>query len=186
MVSADVKKYLDSLYSLYNSDTIIIDTETTGFAKDDEVIDFAAVYFNSKIRRVAADYKFLPKKIISPFATKKHGYTLSSLKRLGAKDFLYHSIGINELLIKNRVLAYNASFDMRLLRQTFQQRGLFMHEKSWHCAMKFYEFVYKEKSKLESACVKFNITAGQHTAISDCLATRDLLIRILSDHDYSV
>jgi DNA polymerase-3 subunit epsilon len=183
---ANLKIYLDGLYSLYRSNAVIIDTETTGFAKYDEVIDFAAIYFNPNAGTVLADYKFYPKKQISPFATKKHGYTAFILKSLGAVDFFKHATEINSILINNRPMAYNAAFDMRLLKQTFQQRDLFMCEKPWHCAMKFYEYVYKEKSKLEAACIKFNITAGQHTALSDCIATRDLLIRILNDHNYRI
>lgn len=186
MVSADVKKYLDGLYRLYKSNALIIDTETTGFAKDDEVIDFAAVYFNSGAKSVAADYKFYPKKAISSFAVKKHGYTLASLKKLGAVDFSECINTINTLLLEHRCIAYNAAFDMRLLRQTFEQRGYSMPAKPWHCALKFYESVYKEKIKLEVACSKFNVLAGRHTALSDCLATRDLLLRILYDHNYSL
>ena len=184
MNSAKYKKYLDGLYRLYQSNTVIIDTETTGFSKTDEIIDFAAVKFKTGQIQSYQRY-FLPTVEINYHATKVHGYTYDKLLLLGAKVFDNYAETISSIVSKYNIIAYNSVFDLRLLKQTFNKFELSVPEKDWHCAMNLYDSLYG-KTKLEDACAKFNVEAGNHSALSDAISTRNLLLRILSDNHFGL
>lgn len=177
---------LDYLYKLYNEDTVIVDTETTGLSKNDEVIDFAAVVFRKSAKILYYQRYFLPSTKISPFAARVHKMDSTFLKNVGASSFAEHAYELNSLLNKYNVITFNASFDKRLLSQTFAKNNLKMLDKKWHCALRMYELLFDEKVRLQNACANFNVPAGKHSALSDALALRGLLFKILHDNDFSL
>ena len=66
-------------------DVVIVDTETTGFGRDAEVIQIAAL--NTQGHPLLAEL-ILPEGTIPYGSTKVHGWTRSSLKTKGAQPWL--------------------------------------------------------------------------------------------------
>lgn len=168
----------DSLKRLFDKNAIIIDTETTGFSKKDEVIDLAVISFQTG--QVIFQQYFIPEAPINPFAAKVHKLDLNKLNRLGAKP-IYNYFQSLDLIFSSDypIIAYNASFDKRLLDQSLLRYNKDVYNSKWHCAMKAFEMVHGKQVKLAEACDTFNIGAGLHSAQTDCLALRNLLLRII-------
>lgn len=173
----------EALKYLYEKDAFILDTETTSFGKDDEVIDLAIVSFRTG--DVIFNRQFMPTKFIDPSAAAVHGYTLDSLRNLGAKLFSRSAEELERLFNSNfTYIAYNEKFDKRLLKQTFEKNFMPFREQKWHCAQKAYFKMHglKKNIKLSEACQIYNVTPGQHSALSDTIATRELLLKMKDNY----
>jgi DNA polymerase III epsilon subunit-like protein len=169
-----------SLKQLYEANAIIIDSETTGFSKNDEVIDLAIISFQTG--QVIFQEYFIPQVKINPFAERVHKLSLAKLIALGAKQLKdYHATF--DLLFNSEypIIAYNAEFDKRLLNQSISRHigESAIINKKWHCGMKAYQILYGKQVKLDEACANFNVAAGLHSAESDATALRELLINIM-------
>jgi DNA polymerase-3 subunit epsilon len=88
-----------------------------------------------------------------------------------------------------RVVAYNADFDSRLLEQACEQYNLPVIEtQAWQCAMKRYAQYHGQWNgahnsftwlSLTAACRKERVSAaGAHSALGDCLLTLRLIQRL--------
>lgn len=92
---------------------VFIDTETTGFEGFAQVIELAItdasgnVLFESKLR---------PTVTINPRAQEVHGIKLSSLK--SAPTWPQVAEKVRSLLDGRKIIAYNAPFDSRMMKQT--------------------------------------------------------------------
>lgn len=172
----------DSLQRLYDANAVILDSETTGFSKNDEVIDLAVVSFQTG--QVIFQEYFIPHVQINPFAERVHKLTLPKLISLGAKQ-LKHFQPTFDLIFNTEypIIAYNSEFDKRLLNQSIVRHigESAVVKNHWHCAMKAYQMLNGKQVKLDDACANFNITAGLHSAESDANALRDLLLEIMNE-----
>ena len=94
---------------------VILDTETTGLANDDEVIQLGVV---DSTGTVLLDCLIKPdqKKCIHPKAVQTHGITMDMLK----DKPLYGKVGdlLKGVVQGCTVVTYNAEFDRRLIAQT--------------------------------------------------------------------
>ena len=172
----------ESLQRLYDANAVILDSETTGFSKNDEIIDLALISFQTG--QVIFQEYFIPEVGINPFAERVHKLTIPKLISLGAKQLKYFQPTF-DLIFNSEypIIAYNAAFDKRLLNQSIIRHigESAVVEKHWHCAMKAYQMLNGKQVKLEEACVNFNIPAGLHSAESDANALRDLLLEIMNE-----
>ena len=165
---------------LEDGEALVVDTETTGLSKKDEIIQLAILDLDGK---VLIDTLLKPTVPISPEAYEIHGISYQSLKNAPSILDLYDEIAN---LIRNRYLvAYNAAFDQRLLTQTCNLHGLPKFEVAgWYCAMEKYSYFrgkddgqkdYKSQS-LISACTQQGILVRKaHEAVKDCLLTLELI-----------
>jgi hypothetical protein len=91
----------------------VLDTETTGFSKNDQVIDiaivdlFGNVLFSSKIKPTVA---------INPMARRVHRIRDNELK--DAPSWADISQEVMSLLKDRKIIIFNAAFDSRMIKQT--------------------------------------------------------------------
>lgn len=164
----------------HRSDWLVLDTETTGLETDDEVISMAVmaatgeVLFNERVR---------PTQQIHPGAAAVHGITNDMLADAAAFTAVYPRLA--EVLAGRLVLAYNADFDDRMLRQTCERYGLPPIEVKWKCVMELYAAAYNRWSnqagfvwcKLGDACFREGVNVdGFHDSCADAQATRLLVL----------
>ena len=172
---------------LEDGDALIIDTETTGLTDDDEVIQLAIVDLEG---RVLLDTLLKPTVAIAPEACAVHGITNQHLINAPTISDLYDKIAS---LIRNQCLiAYNADFDRRLLRQTCKRYGLSKFEvEGWDCVMEKYTWFwgkryndgdYKRQSLIAACTQQGIIVDGAHEAVKDCLLTLKL-IKVMANTD---
>jgi DNA polymerase-3 subunit epsilon len=162
------------------SETLILDTETTGLDDHDEVIQLAMIDMSGN---VLLDTLVKPTVCVTPEARTVHGITDQALTN--APDFpdLYNAIAV--LLGNHSVLAYNADFDRRILTQTSAKYALPPFEvAAWDCVMERYARFWGEHSQaghakpqsLSTACMQQGIDVqGHHDAVKDCLLTLALI-----------
>lgn len=102
-------------------DVLIVDTETTGLGDRDEVIEVAAVDTTGSLRFEALS---MPEGPISGGARGAHGLAKEKLAEAGARPWPEVWAELERVLLDARVLlAWNAEFDERLLRQTTERHG---------------------------------------------------------------
>ena len=92
-----------------------------------------------------------------------------------------------EVLTGRLVLAYNAEFDQRMLRQTCERYGLPVIQAEWECVMELYAAARHRWSKrygfvwckLGEACGREAVVVdGRHEAEADAQATRLLVLAV--------
>lgn len=103
---------------------VVFDTETTGGSSHDEICQIAAVeYVRGELARTLALY-VCPTCEMNPWAEGVHGLSLEFLSEHGvapedAMRRFFEFVGENALLV-----AHNAKFDLRMLRQECDKFGL--------------------------------------------------------------
>lgn len=155
---------------------VVIDTETTGLTKNDEVIEIAVI---SSCGTVLMNTLVKPIKSISEEASKVHGII---------EEHLEYSPSWNDIAEKFRTVtegricvAYNANFDRRLITQTFRKNGLPAPRREWICAMKAYRerYALSVNTKLINAAKKLRADVhNSHRALGDAKTTLSLVQRM--------
>lgn len=151
---------------ILNSNAIILDTETTGGAKTDQIIQLSLVDMRGK---VLFDSLFKPTCEINPMAAQVHHLTKQHLRNAPSFSDAYEVI--KSTMEGRSIIVYNVSFDRRMLKQTVETFNLdsaWIERLDWQCAMRAHaEYLgVKQAPKLEG---------GDHSALGDCLATLKLL-----------
>ena len=163
--------------NVLDSDTLILDTETTGLNGTDEVIQLAIVDLRGT---VLFESLFKPTQAVSTRAARIHGIETNNL--INAPDFNVRYKTIYDILEDHYVIAYNRAFDQRLLDQTCKRYRLPEFDVvSWGCAMQVFSQFYGDWSKyhgsykwqsLGEAAGYFGvIVQDSHEAAADCLTT---------------
>jgi DNA polymerase III epsilon subunit-like protein len=162
------------------SKAIIIDTETTGLDRDDEILQLAVIDLQGN---VLLETLVRSAKPIAPEASAVHGITAQCVASSPTFAELYEKIA--GLISERDLVAYNADFDRRMMLQTCKNHGLPEFEfAEWHCAMKKYGHFWGERydngnfrqHSLTNACIQQDIAIhGTHQATKDCLLTLELI-----------
>jgi inhibitor of KinA sporulation pathway (predicted exonuclease) len=156
-----------ALNILDNDDNcFILDTETTGLRETDEVIEIGIIDMDGNT--VFHSYiKPLRRKSIPAAAAKIHGITMAKLK--GAPTMIDIHPQIRNLLKGRIVIAYNASFDKRLLKQTFDKYDLSSLTKVvWQDAMVPY-------SNFVGSSKWVKLPGATHGTLDDCQAVLTII-----------
>ena len=103
---------------------VVFDTETTGCTGWDEICQIAAAEFVNGVRTRTLALYVRPSCRMSPFAEAVHGLSMDFLRANGhartvAMRLFFKFVGENVLLV-----AHNAAFDLRMLRQECGKFGL--------------------------------------------------------------
>jgi DNA polymerase-3 subunit epsilon len=165
---------------------MIVDTETTGTHNEADIIEFAAVTPSGK---VLADCLIRPSHPIPPFITELTGITNAMVAHAPRFPFAYAET-LRPYLSTRGILAYNAPFDIRMLRQNVQRHC----RRAWEpvdsaCLMRAYGKWRGERypaghgwagrvmvHTLAVACTHLGIPHDHaHRALDDCLVTAKLL-----------
>ena len=156
---------------------VILDTETTGYGATAEVIQIAISdlhgnpVFVSKVRPVG-------RKTIPLAAQRIHGLTMQDLKE--APTWVEMCQEVRDRLQGKIVLAYNAKFDERLIRQTVDRYNTLKPKpSSWSCLMLAYAEFIGQRGR--SGKYKWHKLPGtEHEAMADCRAALRILEQIAS------
>jgi DNA polymerase III epsilon subunit-like protein len=154
----------------------VVDVETTGSSKDDEVIELGIV--RACNGEVILDQQFKPSKRVEPIAYSVHGISDAQLAGKPPIRELWHEIC--PLLDGLTCLAWNSSYDSRLLNQTIWKYDLDEPRIEWVCVMKLYKEFRRlpRVCKLEEACDAMRVQKGDHRGVNDALAAGRVLYRM--------
>lgn len=158
---------------------VVIDTEATGGAFEDEVFEIAVVRAFDGM--VLFDQIFKPKRPVAWHSSRVHGFKTKDLKHFPKFEDLWGSL---YLAIKDvPLLAFNSPFDQRLLKQTCDKYSLAMDEPEWHCVMRKYGDYVGRKSGLSLAkvCEELGVVGGNHRAKEDALAATRVVWSMAND-----
>jgi len=182
--AADYPPHIPFARELFYLDAVVLDTETTGFKGDDEILAITLV--SAKTGAVLFDSLIKATKPCSPEAELVHGITPDRL--VNAPTFAEVSQQILYLLgsLGDRpIVAYNADFDVRMIKQSAKAHGINMDLSQLfdvHCLMKLYaEWRMLPKNiKLSEALVRegFDPNRNNHSSLGDAYITRQLLARL--------
>ena len=167
----------DVVAQMFREGFVVVDTETTGLSKTDEVIQVGLV--NHENYAMFGDWMSPFRAKVSPDAAMIHGRRQKVVEGLPGLDFFWKHI--KSCMEGKRVFAYNAPFDKRLLEQSAGPRDLEMPAvKGWHCAMSAAkQYLYKGKYlSLACACEELGVVYEPeklHDAIEDCRYTVAML-----------
>lgn len=167
---------------------LIIDTETTGTGPNAQVIELAVleasgqILFNTRLR---------PSVQIEPGAYEVHGIRDADL--VGEPIWPDIAPTISNLLHSRYVIAFNVSFDSRLLKQTaaaFGSDHTWLPNTHFLCAMELAVKAFGSTNRhgsisLAKAAMLAGVTwKGQaHSAAADALATSDLISLLAKNHE---
>lgn len=160
---------------------LILDTETTGLADDDEIVEIAILKIDGT---VLLDELVRPTRPIPADVTAIHGITDADVERARIWPNIWPMV--QPILTHQLIVTYNAPFDRRLIDQTCGRwpreieggepapAGLITR---WQCLMELWkEFAGLSKwCSLRTACEYAGVTPGKHRARSDAESARQLL-----------
>ena len=146
---------------------IILDTETSGLGNRAEVIEICAMSLQGE---VIFENLFMPTGIISPEATAKHNLTKDILQQKSAITWDICASEIKKSLAGKTMLAYNASFDQKMIDQTAALYGFDSPIEEKFCIMRLRQQFAGAKNS--------EILGGDHTAQGDCRKTLSILHEI--------
>jgi DNA polymerase III subunit epsilon len=178
---ADVTQWASELIQ---RNPLILDTETTGFGKQAEVIEMAIVDIAGQILM-----KTLIKcqDRIQPGASRVHGITDDMLKSSNIPTFPQVLNWIKAHIGNDKELViYNSEYDLMVLRNTAKRYDLTFPAYRTHCLMLQYSAYVGElgnygdylHQKLDKACSEFGIERASHRALGDAQAARQVLLKL--------
>jgi DNA polymerase-3 subunit epsilon len=159
---------------------IILDSETTGLNKSDEIIQLAIIdldgntLFNENIRPTR-------KKRISRDAVAVHGLTMQALST--CPTFAELAGPLERAMGDKTVIAYNAEFDANMYVQTYKLAGGFLHRGDWEDIMLEYSKYVGKWSSYHPDYWWQPLPGGTHSALGDCLATLEVLRKMAASID---
>lgn len=168
------------------SNTVILDTETTGLSKKDEVIEISIV--DGKTGLVLLDTLVKPTCVINPHASAVHGITEEMVATAPTWAEI-HDLVVR-LLSGVTMLAYQVDFDLRLMKQSAKAHGLRLGSITSVCAMRWlHSYLLSPKEpklkwpKLTDAAEQFGVTTRgtAHRALADVHMTRDVILAVRAE-----
>ena len=163
-------------------ENIYLDTETTGLDGSAEIIQIGIVADDG---RVLFDSLVQCQGDIPEQASAVHGITKDDLLNAPTWPQIHETV-CKLLLSAEKLKIYNASFDLRMLRQTAARYDLQLPDLQGFCVMKAYGNLFFDGDwiKLTEAChyEKIDIsTLPAHNAVGDCQMTRLLDCQIMKE-----
>lgn len=166
----------DWLEQLFATDFVVLDTETTGVRRRDEVIEVALI---DRSGAVLLESRVWPRSGAVPAdASRVHGLGIADLH--GAPTWPKVLEPLRDLIEGRRVLAWNAPFDERLLLQSSRLWRVRHGLPAFECAMRAYALMRGNASgsvKLERAAAEQEVLtrAQSHRSADDARLTLAVL-----------
>ena len=162
------------------ADWASLDTETTGLGPYDVVVEVAVIgsngepLFNSLAR---------PGRPVQVIATAVHGLTESMLQDAPAWPTLWPTL--QNLLRNTTILAWNAAFDLRLLRQTCDRHDLAFQSPHAACLRQaFLEQHPHVRGSLQAACLTLGLASRpNHRAGQDAEVARQVALALMGTEE---
>lgn len=166
---------------LIDEKPVYLDTETTGLSPQDEIVEIAIIDHDGT---VLFDELVKPSRDIPSDATRIHGITNDMVVRV--RSWPAHWPEIRRILIGRRIGIYNADFDLRMMKQSYERYQLAWRENlktadilqlyanfygEWDPRRGSYRFQSLERAGKQCGIALPN----SHRAKADALLTRALL-----------
>lgn len=160
---------------LSSEDYVILDTETTGLNRWDEIIELAILDMKGN---TLYESLFNPLESIPNEATQIHGITNEMVQN--SPSFLEEWETIWSILKDKTVLIYNSRFDVNMIYQTLEKSDLLFCDDSFKsfCVMEFFKDYIDSRRwvKLSDACDLMGVEVEQnHRATDDCKMVLELI-----------
>jgi DNA polymerase III epsilon subunit-like protein len=165
----------------------VFDTETTGLGDNDQIVQISLVGRKGNQNVIMLDTLVKPSVPMNPYAMDVHKITEAMLAKAPTFPLIYPVLksmmeGTHPDHSHQVGMAYNFSFDLRMINQTARAYGLDpIVPKDGFCLMEAYKAMKssEQSSKLVKACEAFNIALRDaHTAKGDAMATLELGLAI--------
>lgn len=169
-----INKDKNAINKLGLDEFIILDTETTGISKRDEVIEVGAVHVkNGEIINRFHHY-IIPTVSISKGAQDVHGLSISFLKKNGKNaNAVYYEL--LKFIRRLPIVCHNVPFDKRLLDQHSKKIGVKLELNSGFDTLDLARKMLQNvpSNKLTDLIDVFNLRGGlnSHSAMDDVIAT---------------
>ena len=173
-----VAKWAASLFD-DPENTVVLDTETTGLRKTDEIVQISVRDLTGKDLCTSL-VSLTKRKRIPKDATDIHGIRTADLE--GQPTYLQLSPLLKKILKGKRIIAYNAEFDLRLVIQSFLLDGGYEPDpEQWHCAMIAYAAFIGEWNDYHDN-YRWQKLGGSHDAGDDVTKTIEVLREMADFH----
>ena len=165
---------------LLKSDFLVLDTETTGLGYAAEVIEIGVIGADGNERLSTLVRPRSGR--VPPAVTAIHGITMDDL--VDAPTFAEVYDALLEVAGDRRVVAWNAPFDERMVRQSAATWGRRERLKGFECAMRAYALargLRQGRAKLERAAAETGVLATgrqSHRSCDDARLTLQVLMRV--------
>ncbi len=169
----------DIIRTLDGQDYVILDTETTGLS-DPELVSIAII---DNRGGVVIDELVRPAKPIELGASRITGITNETVRHSPEFPAIYERL--KEAVTNKLVVIYNASYDLKVLRNTCRRYNLEMPQFEHWCAMEWFAQVYGKWDsykkdytwqKLSTAARYFAVDQEDaHNALGDCITTLQVI-----------
>jgi DNA polymerase-3 subunit epsilon len=178
---------LEWAHSIFN--TVIIDTETTGLDEASEIVEIAVIGLDGQVLLNTLVKPTIP---IPSDAMAIHHITDAMV----TQSPTFHEVWpfLRAILCQNRVVIYNASYDMKIIRALAAKETLPCPPVYADCAMHAYATFKQEINpvtgdfkwyKLEVAANALGLTvpAHSHRALADCVTTLGIIDSLKQEYD---
>ncbi len=159
-------------------DWVLLDTETTGLSPMDEIVQIAVLAPDGE---TLMDTLIHPTRPIPLEATQIHGITDAEVKDAPLFPEIFDRL--KEITAGKSIVIYNASFDMRLIRQSlakYDRPFSGIEDEQVECAMLQYSAWYG--ALWPGGGYKWQrLRGGDHTALGDCRATLAVIRRMAGE-----
>jgi DNA polymerase-3 subunit epsilon len=161
---------------LFEDDFVILDTETTGLGRRDEIIELGVI---DRDGRTLLETLVWPRgERVPASSTRVHGLGLADLE--GAPTWPAVLPELRSVVADRRVLAWNAPFDERMAQQSSRLWQVRHGLPAFECAMRAYALargVASGRRKLEAAAAEQGVleSAQRHRSSDDARLTLTVL-----------
>ena len=175
--------------SLHHVTFAIVDVETTGFdPTHDRVLQVAAVIASGDGRIIEKfDTIVRPENPAEYVHGAEHVHGISASQVADGMPLHRALRDVTELIAPHRFTAHNARFDLGFLRAESERVGAPWHIDAHLDTLALARMVDPERQRphsLSALCSHFGITrAREHEALSDALATAEVLFRLFRELD---
>jgi len=170
----------EAIRQLLKAEIVVLDTETTGIGYSAEIVEIGVIdargepLLSTLVRPQAG--------VIPAAVTRIHGISSADVRDAPSFADIYDALlGVTA---GKRILAWNAPFDERMVRQSATLWGRRERIDPFECAMRAYaqaRGLPGGRAKLERAAIETGVLSAatqRHRAIDDALLTLQVLMRV--------
>lgn len=144
---------------------VALDLETTGLGKTDRILEIGIVCFDPETSVVVGELETLvnPLRNVPEDSSRVHGLKAADLSLAPAFEDI--AADLLKFLHGKKIVAHNADFDLRFLKQEFQRVGMSIDFKDIDCTMRL------SGQSLPVACEQISYEFAHHSALEDAKAS---------------